>query len=158
MTPAQHFVHEVCRVRAPCLHALLQRENNQNVQVCRVCRQAPPFSLEKRKREKREKRKEALPCLHTLHTLHKRHETTQATDRPYPNCASPAPSGPSYVHRGHVVGFTTLPKANRTHTDHPAAHYRHGHAATRPRTPRTGLAAHPAPRPRKTDHVVVAPE
>lgn len=57
MTPAQHFVQEVCRVRAPCLHALLQRENNQKRAGLQVCRQGGPFSLEKRKREKGEKRK-----------------------------------------------------------------------------------------------------
>lgn len=160
MTPFQGVLQRVCRLRTPWLHAPLQRMGFKNVQPYSYAGWGGGFSLDKRKRGKKGKgreRREKPPPPCTPAELQTRHETTHATDRPYPNCASPAPSGPPYVHRGHVVGFTALPKANSTDTDHPAAHFRHRHAATRPSTPRTGLAAHPAPRPRKTDHVVVAP-
>lgn len=72
MTLARHFVQAVCRGRAPCLHALLQRENNQKRAGLQLCRHGSPFSLEKKKErergEGREKKKEALPCLHILQT------------------------------------------------------------------------------------------
>lgn len=164
MTPARHFVQAVCRVRAPCLHALLQRENNQKRAGLQLCRHGSPFSLEKKEREGergREREEERSPPMPAhpanLHALHKRHETTNAPDSPQLHCASPSPSGPSYVYCGHVVGFTALSKADSTHTNHPAAHHRHRHAATGTRASRTGLAAHPAPRPRKADHLVAPP-
>lgn len=89
MTLARHFVQAVCRVRAPCLHALLQRENNQKRAGLQLCRHGPPFSLEKKKERERGKEREkeersppmpAHPA--NLHALHKRHETTNATDSP----------------------------------------------------------------------------
>lgn len=71
MNPIRHFVQAVCRMRAPCLHALLQRENDQNVQVCSFAGTSPISLQRKRKREREkrgEKKKETLSCLHILQT------------------------------------------------------------------------------------------
>lgn len=74
MTPAQHFVQAVCRVRVPCLHALLQRENDQQRAGLQLCRHETPFSLEKKKEREREKEERSPPMpAHpaNLHALHK---------------------------------------------------------------------------------------
>lgn len=69
-----------------------------------------------------------------------------ARSRTPTHCTRKAPAGPPYVQSDNVVGCVAVPKTGGTHADHHPPDHRHGHAATGPSTPCTGLATHPAPR------------